>query len=73
MQVACLTLATYKTLLPWIRNHQVQSTTHSCVYLMHDSVMVKCAYQSSFKLVHMQELAEIIKAHMGEQISPALR
>lgn len=73
MQVACLTLATYKTLLPWIKNHQVQSTIHSCVCFMHDSDMVDCADQSSFKLVHMQELAEIIRAHMGEQISPALR
>lgn len=41
LQVACLVLATYKTLLPWIKNHQ--------------------------------ELADIIRAHMGEQISPALR
>ncbi|DBB11027.1 hypothetical protein WJX82_004838 [Trebouxia sp. C0006] len=41
LQVACLVMATYKTLLPWIKNHQ--------------------------------ELADIIRAHMGEQISPALR
>ncbi|KAL3141996.1 hypothetical protein ABBQ32_004639 [Trebouxia sp. C0010 RCD-2024] len=41
LQVACLVLATYKTLLPYIKNHE--------------------------------ELTDIVRAHMGEQISPALR
>lgn len=41
LQVACLVLATYKTLLPWVKNQQ--------------------------------EIADIIRAHMGDQISPALK